>query len=224
MRSRGAAGERKVTATAEHWSMVLAVLVLASALGCTPASAFLARPVIFAAIGSATKAPHGWLQFCADSPDECRPAAAGGQPSEITLTPELLEQLYTINHYANDRVTWTPDRELYGEDEHWAYPLDRGDCEDIVLLKRQLLAKAGWPIAALLITVVEDRATNPERHAVLTVRTDRGEMILDNLTPEILFWYETSYHFLSRQSPADPNIWVSFSTDQPHPAGIAAVR
>jgi predicted transglutaminase-like cysteine proteinase len=215
-----AAGERKVSATARDRGIALAVLVLAAALGCKPAFAFLARPVVFAAIDGVTRAPRGWLQFCAESPNECRPA--GEQTGDVPLTPELLEQLFSINQYANDRVRWTSDSELYGKDEHWAYPLDRGDCEDIVLLKRQLFAKAGWPISALLITIVEDREVSRGRHAVLTVRTDRGELILDNLTPEILFWYETSYHFLTRQSATDPNIWVAFSTKQPQPAGVAA--
>ncbi len=220
MTTGGAARERKVSA--RHWRIALAVLALAAALGCEPAFAFLARPVIFAAMGDAAKTPRGWQQFCAARPDECQPVRA--QPADVTLTPELLEQLFSINHFANDRVTWTPDSELYGEEEHWAYPLDRGDCEDIVLLKRQLLAKAGWPITALLITIVEDRENSRERHAVLTVRADRGELILDNRTPEILFWYETSYRFLSRQSPSDPNTWVAFSASQPRPVGLATAR
>jgi predicted transglutaminase-like cysteine proteinase len=186
-----------------------------------PAYGFLARPVIFAALGSVTKAPSGWLQFCADSPDECRPAT--GAPREVTLTPDLLQQLFSINAYANTRVKWTSDVELYGKTERWAYPLDRGDCDDIVLLKRRLLADAGWPMSALLITTVEERGADKGRHAVLTVRTDRGELILDNQTPEVLFWYETNYRFLARQSTADPNVWVSF-TEQPKSAARPTVR
>lgn len=173
------------------------------------AHAFLARPALFAAIGNATKAPDGWLQLCTTSVDECKPLA--DQSREVTLTPDLLQQLYEINKYVNDRVRWTSDAELYGKTERWAYPLDRGDCEDMVLLKRRMLARAGWPQGALLITVVEQQ--DKTRHAVLTVRSDRGEMILDNLTPEILFGYETSYRYLSRQSAADPNVWVSLSAE-----------
>jgi predicted transglutaminase-like cysteine proteinase len=119
-------------------------------------------------------------------------------------------------------VTWTSDAELYGEAGHWAYPLDRGDCEDMGLLKRRLLAKAGWPIGALLITTLEDSSAKNERHAVLTVRTDRGEFILDNQTPEILFWYETNYRYLTRQSQIDSNLWVSFLPQQPRPNTVLA--
>jgi hypothetical protein len=46
-------------------------------------------------------------------------------------------------------------------------------------------------------------------HAVLTVKTDRGEYILDNQTDDILFWADTGYRFVKRQSQSDPNGWVS---------------
>ncbi|OAF15864.1 hypothetical protein AYJ54_39280 [Bradyrhizobium centrolobii] len=187
-----------------------------------PAHAFLARPALFAAIGGATKAPSGWQQFCVENAEECRPGA--DQARDVVLTPQLLQQLYQINKYVNDRVTWTSDPELYGKAERWTYPLDRGDCEDIVLLKRRLLAKAGWPQGSLLITTVEEPGANKGRHAVLTVRSDRGEMILDNQTPEILFWYETNYRYLSRQSATDPNVWVSFDADRPSPVAAPADR
>jgi predicted transglutaminase-like cysteine proteinase len=207
--------DRRGTSIAREWRMIAASLAAVVLFTSMPAHGFLARPVIFAPLGAIAKAPSGWLQFCADNPGECRPMAE--ESRDVTLTPDLLQQLFAINSYANDRVKWTSDAVLYGKAEHWAYPLDRGDCEDIVLLKRRLLAKAGWPLGALLITTVDDRSADNSRHAVLTVRTDRGELILDNQTPEILFWYETNYRYLTRQSTADPNVWVSFSTDQPRP-------
>ena len=198
------------------WTAAAAVAAATFAWDVLPAHAFLARPALLAAIGNATKAPSGWLQLCATNADECKPLA--DQARDVTLTPDLLQQLYEINKYVNDRVTWTSDSELYGKTERWAYPLDRGDCEDMVLLKRRLLAKAGWPQGALLITIVEERGQTGTRHAVLTVRSDHGEMILDNQTPEILFWYETNYHYLSRQSATDPNVWVAFGAGQGRPA------
>jgi predicted transglutaminase-like cysteine proteinase len=187
-----------------------------------PACAFLVRPTLFAAVGAATKAPSGWQQFCAENAEECRPGA--DQARDVVLTPELLQQLYEINKYVNDRVTWTSDDVLYVKAERWTLPLDRGDCEDIVLLKRKMLARAGWPQGSLLITTVEEPAPTRGRHAVLTIRSDRGEMILDNQTPEILFWYETKYRYLSRQSAGDPNVWVSFGAEQPKPPALSLDR
>ena len=197
---------------------IAAILAAAFLLASAPAHSFLARPAIFAALANVTKAPGGWLHFCAKDPEECKPSADA--PRDVILTPALLEQLFAINKYVNDRVKWTSDAELYGMAENWPYPLDRGDCDDIVLLKRRMLAKAGWPIGSLLITTVDD--PNSGRHAVLTVRTDRGEMILDNQTPEILFGYETPYRYLTRQSAADPNVWVAFAEQPKRPA--SAVR
>lgn len=198
---------------ARRWKPVAVFFAALTLLSSVPAYGFLARPIIFAAIGAVTKPPSGWLQFCAENPGECR--APTEAPRDVVLTPDLLQQLFQINSFVNDRVKWTSDLELYGKAEYWAYPLDRGDCEDIALLKRRMLAAAGWPIGALLMTVVDDPSENSERHAVLTVRTDRGEFILDNQTPEILFWYETNYRYLVRQSTANPNVWVAFLNEQP---------
>jgi len=197
------------------FKIIAASLAAALTFGALPAFGFLARPVIFPVMEAVTKPPRGWIQFCADNPEDCKRPEA--EPRDLTLTPDLLQQLFSINAFANDRVKWTSDAALYGTEERWAYPLDRGDCEDVVLLKRRMLAKAGWPIGALLITTVRDQDSIRGAHAVLAVRSDRGELILDNRTPEILFWYETSYHFLARQSPTDPNVWLAFSAKQPRP-------
>jgi predicted transglutaminase-like cysteine proteinase len=214
--------DRKSASRAHKWKMIAASLAAVALLASVPAYGFLARPVIFPALGAVTKAPSGWLQFCAENPGDCRPAAEA--PRDIILTPDLLEQLFSINSFANDRVKWTSDADLYGKVERWAYPLDRGDCEDIVLLKRRLLAEAGWPLGALLITTVEDPSAGNGRHAVLTVRTDRGDFVLDNQTPEVLFWYETNYRYLMRQSTTDPNVWVSFLDRQPRPNLVLAAH
>jgi len=70
-----------------------------------------------------------------------------------------------------------------------------------VLQKRKMLLQAGWPREALLITVVRDKAG--DGHAILTVKTDRGEYVLDNQTDAILLWSDTGYRFVKRQSQAD---------------------
>ena len=72
------------------------------------------------------------------------------------------------------------DIDIYGKDEVWAYPDGVGDCEDYVLEKRRDLMRQGLSLANLLITVV--RKPDGEGHAVLTVRTDKGDFVLDNLT------------------------------------------
>ena len=59
------------------------------------------------------------------------------------------------------------------------------------------------------------REKSGDGHAVLTVKTDKGEFILDNQNPEILLWSETNYRFVKRQSQTDPNLWVSLGDPRP---------
>jgi predicted transglutaminase-like cysteine proteinase len=47
------------------------------------------------------------------------------------------------------------------------------------------------------MTVVVD-ALN-DGHAVLTIRTDRGDLILDNRTTAVLPWREIGYTFVKRE-------------------------
>jgi predicted transglutaminase-like cysteine proteinase len=91
-----------------------------------------------------------------------------------------------------------------------------------VLLKRRMLIQAGWPREALLITVVRDR--KDEGHAVLTVKTDRGEYILDNQIEDLLPWFKTGYRFVKRQSQSDPNVWVSLGDPRQAPTTVARQR
>jgi predicted transglutaminase-like cysteine proteinase len=62
------------------------------------------------------------------------------------------------------------------------------------------------------------RDQHGDGHAVLTVKTDRGELILDNQTNHILYWSDTGYRFVKRQSQSDPNVWVSLGEPRAAPA------
>ena len=56
---------------------------------------------------------------------------------------------------------------------------------------------------------------------VLTVKTDRGEFILDNQEPQVLPWTQTGYRFVKRQSQTDPNLWVSLGEPRAAPATVS---
>ena len=130
------------------------------------------------------------------------------------LNTKSWKDLARINKFVNDNIRPMTDMEHWGVVEKWSYPEDGyGDCEDYVLLKRKMLMQAGWPSEALLITVVRER--NGDGHAVLTVKTDKGEFVLDNQNPDILLWSETNYRFVKRQSQLDPNLWVSLGDPRP---------
>jgi len=100
------------------------------------------------------------------------------------------------------------DLELYGKVEYWTYPTkNKGDCEDYVLEKQRELMERGWPESTLLITVVRDE--NNEGHAVLTVRTDKGDLVLDNKRRDIMLFADTPYTYIKQQSERNPLVWIS---------------
>jgi predicted transglutaminase-like cysteine proteinase len=175
-------------------------------------------PAAYIAVGDPTRPPIGWVEFCIRYKPECntKPSAA----RDVVLTSKAWEDMAKVNSWANDNIQPITDLEHWGVVEQWDYPDDgKGDCEDYVLLKRRMLMQAGWPREALLITVVRDK--RGDGHAVLTVKTNRGEFILDNQESQILAWNKTGYKFVKRQSQSDPNIWVALG--EPHaPATVSA--
>jgi len=179
----------------------------------TPSSA--QERALFVSLGETTRAPIGWNEFCEENPRDCSNRAS--VPRDIVLTAQAWNDLLRVNLWANTHIKPMTDLEHYGVVEKWAYPDDGyGDCEDYVLLKRRMLMQAGWPREALLITVVRDK--NGDGHAILTVKTDKGEFVLDNQTDEILLWSDTGYRFVKRQSQADQNVWISLGDPRPAPA------
>ena len=149
------------------------------------------------------KAPWGYLDFCKETSSCDTPL---GDAVRVILTTEVFDELDRLNRHVNATVIPATDMEIYGTAEKWAYPIDRGDCEDYVLLKRRMLAEAGWPLSALLITVVRDE--KGDGHAVLTVVTDHGDLILDNQKDDILAWQRTPYDYVKRQSQTVAKAWV----------------
>jgi predicted transglutaminase-like cysteine proteinase len=185
----------------------------------TPTAQASSDQQLFITLGTPTRPPIGWTDFCIEYAPECetRPLEA----RDVVLTPKAWKDLGQINKWVNESVWPITDMDHWGEVERWNYPDDGyGDCEDYVLLKRKLLLQAAWPRQALLITVVRDR--NGDGHAVLTVKTDKGEFILDNQSPEILLWSETGYHFVKRQSQNDPNTWIGLGDPRPAVATATA--
>ena len=131
------------------------------------------------------------------------------------------KDLERVNLFVNAHVKPMTDMEHWGVVERWNYPDDGyGDCEDYVLQKRKLLIQAGWPREALLITVVRDK--HGDGHAVLTVKTDKGEFVLDNQNDQILLWSDTGYRFVKRQSQSDPNAWIALGEPRGTPATAAS--
>lgn len=156
--------------------------------------------------GGLTSQPIGHYEFCKANPADCSIRLRDGGP--LKLSDALWKEIVAVNTLVNTSVKPMNDYDIYGKDEVWAYP-DKGvgDCEDYVLEKRRELTQKGISLSDLLITVV--RKPDGEGHAVLTVRTDRGDFVLDNLNDRVKPWEATGYRYLKRQSTSHTGRWVT---------------
>ncbi|MBR0555694.1 transglutaminase-like cysteine peptidase [Ciceribacter sp. L1K23] len=178
-------------------------LIVAAALGALTSQA-AAVPANMHIVGKANP-PIGHYEFCKTYSSECQPSASG-DTGPMTLTENAWKTLLQVNYDVNSAIQPLTDQEIYGVEELWTYPRSVGDCEDFVLLKRKMLIDAGFSASDLLITVVLQ--PNGEGHAVLTVRTDHGDFILDNMRNKVLLWSDTEYTYLKRQSSTHAGRWV----------------
>jgi predicted transglutaminase-like cysteine proteinase len=161
----------------------------------------------------------GWVDFCRRYARECD--APRTLARDVRLDPGVWAILVDVNRSVNAAIEPMTDMDHWGVVDRWDLPSDgKGDCEDYVLLKRKMLTERGFPRQALLVTVVVD--THGDGHAVLTVRTDHGDFVLDNMRDDILAWVHTGYRFVKRQSQEDPNRWVALDDGVQAPAVVAA--
>ena len=168
--------------------------------------------------GRAAPPLAAWSTFCKQAPAEC--TVDPSEPETVAATPELLATLQKVNRSVNRAILPVTDLAGRGVLDRWEYPSDgMGDCEDIQLLKRRQLVAAGVPRRAMPMTVVLDE--RGEGHAVLTVRTDREDLILDNKTNEIRRWDRTGYAFVQREAATETG-WAF--VEMPTRAVVAAAQ
>jgi predicted transglutaminase-like cysteine proteinase len=171
------------------------ILVTATVTGSEAASAFLPAR-------SPSPPPSGARALCNLYDWACRP------PSGRRLTEAQIRTAVAVNRRVNRGVREITDAAQYGRAEVWALPTRRGgDCEDFALMKKRELLAAGLPPERLLMASVLD--TRRGAHAVLVLRTDSGDLILDNLTDRVLNWRSTGYRFLRMQNPKRPRSWIT---------------
>lgn len=152
-------------------------------------------------------APKAEGGFPGAKQEASRSVAALDAPRKIELTPESWETLARVNSRVNREIKPVPDLKHFGRVNVWVYPSDgKGDCKAYALVKQRKLIDAGFPREALLITIVWTKEN--QGHAVLMARTNKGDYILDNLSPKVLLWTDTTHDYVKRQSVSDPNAWV----------------
>jgi predicted transglutaminase-like cysteine proteinase len=154
-----------------------------------------------------SRPPIGWVQFCANPAYAAECAVDASEPDKVELTPKLWRTVTALNVRINREIDPVTDMDQWGTVERWDMAeTGRGDCEEYVNIKRQRLVEAGVPRRALRVVVVIDEEN--AGHAVLMLRTDRGDYILDNKRNAVLPWHQTGYVYVKRESQ-DRIGWVA---------------
>ena len=167
-------------------------------------------------IGSLSLPPKGYIEFCKENPEGCDYSATKGLANGLAsglasglvrLNEKLINQLKDIQWEVNKTISYVSDQELYGKNEHWAYPVSAGDCEDIVLEKRRRLIALGWPADALLPATAITKGGKGIGHLVLVVTSTNGDYVLDLGTDDIQPWKKLDYKWISRKKPGKNIMW-----------------
>ena len=143
-----------------------------------------------------SKAPLGYQLMCLKTPAQCQ----GGGSSKVEATADVMATLKRVNSHVNNSITPRNDK---GADV-WTANATVGDCEDYVLAKRRALIKAGLPASSLRIAYVKTRGG--VGHAILVVKTSRGDYVLDNLNRSVRPLSQAGYRIISI-SGSDPKSW-----------------
>ncbi|WP_321339606.1 transglutaminase-like cysteine peptidase [Breoghania sp.] len=192
----------------KYGELIFATLVAAAfSIGFSLPTEAAKRTEAFMVTSGATTAPVGHVEFCRKRNAECGVTAQ--KAKLMPLSRARWDELLNVNAEINRRIRPVSDQDLYHRAEVWTYPVDAGDCEDFALLKRKVLIKLGWPASSLLLTVVRD--IDGSGHAVLTARTDRGDLVLDNQIEAVLPWYRTPYRYIKRQSETNAGRWTGIN-------------
>ena len=155
-----------------------------------------------------TLAPMAFTQFCLKYPSDCRSERLLFGDDRIELNEMRRAELENINRTVNSSIR--PERNLDGlAGEKWLLSPVRGDCNDYAVTKRHQLIVRGWPARTVLLSEVV--TASGEHHLVTVVRTTGGDLVLDNLTGQIMPWSRTRYRWLRIQTPKNPHYWASIS-------------
>ena len=199
-------------------------MILLAALAATPPTASATEPdwgrLADLDTGRAVPGPAGWLNWCFGKMERCAPARTAAPPT-VPATPELLGLLDRVQQEVNRTVR--PRAEPAGQDL-WQVATVEGDCEDFALAKLRRLEAAGVPHGVARLATLQ--LPSGEGHAVLTVDTDRGTLVLDNLQPGVTPLHALRYAWRSVEGVDDSLLWRELASSPPardDPRGIVSV-
>jgi predicted transglutaminase-like cysteine proteinase len=148
----------------------------------------------FAALPAQAAIPPGMRAFCASHGSECVSGAA-----KVAYSDELMSLMRSVNSQVNRSIRFKSD-----VGDVWTLNPRSGDCEDYAITKRSALIRQGVSPGALRIAFTFTRRGVP--HAILVVRTDKGDYVLDNLSGSVRGLASTRYPILS-MSGSNPRSW-----------------
>lgn len=155
--------------------------------------------------GRPTLPPFAYAVFCLVYETECR-SRRSFRGGPIRLTEERWADLQEVNRAVNLAIA--PARNDLGlAGEEWTINPDRGDCNDYAVSKRHELLQRGWPARVLLLSEVV--VSSGDHHLVLLVRTRSGDLVLDNLAPQIKPWSRVPYRWVRVQMPSQNRLWAT---------------
>lgn len=122
-----------------------------------------------------------------------------------------VETLSLVNRWANRSIEYAEDLANYNARDYWATASEtlqsgRGDCEDFAILKYQMLAALGFDRREMFLTLARDLVRNAD-HAVLVVRVDGRNYMLDNAT-DVLLPATASYDYRPTMSFNTESAWL----------------
>jgi predicted transglutaminase-like cysteine proteinase len=153
-----------------------------------------------------TMAPMAFTQFCLKYANECKPQRMVFRGGRMKLTAERWATLQSVNREVNAAIRAEPNTQGLAA-EKWIINPSSGDCNDYAVSKRHELLARGWPARAVLLSEVV--TTWGEHHLVVVVRTNNGDLVLDNLSGSISPWSRKPYQWVRIQTPRNPKYWAS---------------
>ena len=145
-----------------------------------------------------TLPPFSFVKYCVENPRYCEKGAVEQTTDEYAL----LNRINILVNHTMESVD-----EPIGQDV-WHSNGKSGDCEDFALTKRKMLIDLGIPQSALRIATAY--TNGGLGHAVLVVKTEKGDVVLDNLTDKIKIPNKANLRFV-KISSENPFIWFSMN-------------
>lgn len=162
---------------------------------------------------------EAFTKFCNGHPTEC---TQNGE-EELIASRDIIPLLGSVNAEFKTNFVYALDEDLHGEIEKWqpavllddAHPNIRklaGDCEDYAIsLMEKLNSDVGVDYSSMSIAIVDPKIEGgTDLHALLMVRTEDGDIFLDN-NGAISRVDQSPYELIQAQAYKDKSIWQSVS-------------